>query len=171
MVHTPKSNFACANPSKSLWRSNLINQVRVQSCRCVVSVWARSRRAGQGRAGQGSRLLLHRHTAAAAHWLPRSEPRLDTVVGATRTDLKKKKWRLWIRWNPPFPSWMWTTRRWLCRPLISTDQANSVSWNKCKPSGGTSLNTPAARVDLLLYLQQVRAADTPGLQLGTQMVQ
>lgn len=53
MVHTPKSNFACANPSKSLWRSNLINQVRVQSCRCVVSVWARSRRAGQGRAGQG----------------------------------------------------------------------------------------------------------------------
>lgn len=74
----------------------------------------------------------------------------------------KKKWRIRIRWNPPLPLWTWTTRRWLCRPSISTGQANNASWNKCKPSGEANPGAPATGADPLLYLRQVRAADPAG---------
>lgn len=131
----------------------------------IVPGWVRSYRAGLGRARCAYPVHFRQHSAA--DWFPvRAEPSFGCCCWGHLDSWKekKKKWRTSIRWNPSFPSRVWTTRRWLCPQWTSIDLDNSASSNKCKPSGGPNPGSPAAAgVYLLLCLQQVRAATAPKL--------
>ena len=71
-----------------------------------------------------------------------------------------KKWRLWTTLNRLFPSGMWTTRRWLCRPVTSAGPGSSGSGSRWRPSGGARPGCPAAGALPLLYLRHVREQPT-----------
>lgn len=107
-------------------------------------------------AGQGKvRFLQTARSAAVEFHLSPAEP-------SGHLEKCRKETRL----NLSFPSGMWTTRHLRCRRLTRTEAHSNVSWSKFKVWSGQSRSpAPAAGVDLLLCLQQVRSATTPRAQI------